>query len=235
MGITLPTNTLDLWQWRLDQSDWDSHSMALCAQERERADRFRGECLQLRYRRCRGVLRYILAQYLNQPPEAVTFTYNAYGKPALLEGGDHLHFNVSHCDDLALLAVANSAVGADIEASDRPNSNSSALLDMVCHPEEKKRLIAMPTAAQEAAFYRLWTQKEAYCKALGEGLQKTLTSIRFIPESSRFVVEDTEATHSQPLFVHTAPAPQGYLASVCTALADPLLRIGSVTPQGLSI
>lgn len=235
MGPTLPKNTVDLWLWRLDQDHWDCHAEALCPEEQERAARFRGESLQSRYRRCRGVLRFILGQYLNQPPKSLAFTYNTYGKPALTRDESQLHFNVSHCDDLALLAITSRAVGVDIESYDRPNTKTTTLLDMVCHPEEKQALIALPAAEQETAFYRLWTQKEAYCKALGEGLQKTLPAIRFIPARTWFVVDDAEASDAQAFFVHTAPAPCGYLASVCTTFSNPLFRTGSIGPNGLAI
>lgn len=231
MSLLPPPDTIDLWQWDLDDPCWDHHDRILNAQERERASRLHGEALQRRSRRCRAVLRLVLARYLERAAADIAFTYGAFGKPGL--AGYSVHFNLSHCSHLALLAVSTAPLGVDIEAQRRPGVDIDSLLDWVCHPEEKRRLLSLGETERGTAFYRLWTQKEAYCKALGDGLQKSLTAIRLVPwAGDAFRALDAEDSRAADLFVHSLPAPPGYLASLCTPVSAPRLRPAAILPDG---
>lgn len=231
MSLLPHPDTVDLWQWDLDDPCWDCHDRILNAQERERASRFHGTVLQQRSRRCKTVLRLILARYREGAAADIVFTYGDFGKPGL--AGSAVHFNLSHCDHLTLLAVSTAPLGVDIEAQRRPRVEIDSLLDWVCHPEEKRRLLSLGETERCTAFYRLWTQKEAYCKALGDGLQKSLTAIQLIAwTGDTFRVLDAEGSQAVGLFVHSLPAPPGYLASLCTPVSAPLLRPASILPDG---
>jgi 4'-phosphopantetheinyl transferase len=152
---------IDLWLWRLDDCD----PSLLAEDERARAERFVFDRDRVRYIAARARLRRILGGYLDCAPESLRFAYGTAGKPAL----PGISFNLSHCGDLAALAVCADAVplGVDIEAV-RPVEESVARLFFAAG--ERAALQALPEAEWLLAFHRCWTRKEAYVKALGTGL-----------------------------------------------------------------
>ena len=147
----------------------------LCADERERAARFRGDLLAHRFIAARGMLRELLGGYLGADPASIRFTYGAYGKPALFADAA-LHFNVSHSRGLALFAFTSAApVGVDVEHV-APMPDMAGMVSSFFAPAERDQLAALPEAEYEVAFYRCWARKEAYLKAGGAGLSVPLDS-----------------------------------------------------------
>lgn len=144
----------------------------LAADERSRADRFHFDRDRRRFIVGRGVLRSILGAYVQQPPDQIIFNYSAYGKPA---GNVALHFNVAHSHELALLAFTTEApVGIDVEYLRRVVSDRDRLVERFFAAEENEAYRALPEAEKQAAFFRCWTRKEAYIKAIGTGLSYPL-------------------------------------------------------------
>lgn len=82
-------------------------------------------------------------------------------------------FNLSHSGERVLCAVSPSPVGCDIELSRRVDL---AIARRFFHPDERAWLLSLPEAEREAAFFRLWTCKESFVKALGLGLSLPLDS-----------------------------------------------------------
>jgi 4'-phosphopantetheinyl transferase len=120
----------------------------------------------------RGLLRLILARYLNIAPDQLRFCYNAYGKPSLASAfcGNDLRFNVSHSNDIALYAITmGREVGIDIEYM-RPMASDRLVPEQFFSSREVAALRSLPMHLQETAFYTCWTRKEAYIKAVGKGL-----------------------------------------------------------------
>jgi 4'-phosphopantetheinyl transferase len=143
----------------------------LSAEEQERAMRFGLAELRDLFIAGRGLLRELLAVYLNQPAATLQFRQGLQGKPLLAGGGGNndLHFNVSHSADWALYAVARCPVGIDLECMDRM-TNPVAIAERICTPREWAAFQAMPTEQLHSAFFTCWTRKEAIAKALGGGL-----------------------------------------------------------------
>jgi 4'-phosphopantetheinyl transferase len=73
--------------------------------ELERADMFRFDRHCRRFITGRAVVRILLGRYTNRPPDALEFSYNPQGKPALKDAGS-LEFNFTNSRDLSLLCVA---------------------------------------------------------------------------------------------------------------------------------
>lgn len=120
----------------------------------------------------RGVLRMLIGRYLVQPPQDIVFTYSKYGKPALplLQDGSNLQFNVSHSGGLALLAFCwDAAVGIDVERK-RPLPHSEQIAERFFSEQENQIFKSLPAEQRSPAFFNGWTRKEAYIKAIGEGL-----------------------------------------------------------------
>ena len=93
-------------------------------------------------------------------------TYTGVGKPALAEPHTTLHFNVTHTDGLALIALARRPVGIDIERI-RPVSDPEGLVGRFFSAAERESYLALPAELRPAGFFRGWTCKEAVIKAAG--------------------------------------------------------------------
>ena len=208
-----------VWHVCLDNAIWDMFTSVLSGDERERADRFATPALQQHFRRCRSALRLVLARYLNRPASDLVFRYGRYGKPEL--DGQRLQFNLSHSGGQGLIAISSHAVGIDLECIKPTGSDLPGLIDMVCHEEEKAGLHALSEADRLAAFYSLWSRKEAYCKMRGAGLQIALPGLRFVagatPAVHAVAADDGSADGS---YVHDLIAPPGFSASLSLPLAD---------------
>lgn len=134
-----------------------------------RAARFRFRNDASHWIACRAGLRRILGQALDCAPKAVPLLTSPFGKPVLAPPFDWLHFNLSHCADLALVALSdNGPVGVDVEQRMRAGALSECEMTF-CHPDEIKNLPADPIA-RSAQLLRIWTAKEAVLKAMGTGL-----------------------------------------------------------------
>lgn len=152
----------------------------LSADEETRATRFYFEKDRRHFIVARGILRALLACYLQATAAELRFAYNEYGKPVLQfpERQPALNFNLSHSHELALYAFAyERAIGVDIEYM-RPLS-SGEYIDLARHffsPGECATLDSLPESARRQAFFNCWTRKESYIKARGMGLSIPLDS-----------------------------------------------------------
>lgn len=171
--------TIDL---RLSEQTAGELAALLSPDEVDVAERLHFERDRNRYRCTRGALRTLLAGYLKSPPQAIEFAYGPVGKPELA-GGEGLHFNVSHSRDLAVIAVARSRVGVDVERLE-PKPSLPRLVERLFSLEDAEQWRRLPPAEQTAAFYRSWTWKEAYLKATGRGFASSLDgfTLRLAPE-----------------------------------------------------
>ena len=161
---------VDVWWFACDQ-DPGALAAALSPDEQAIAAKFVRPIHRTRYTAQHAMVRGLLARYLGIAPAAVAFTRGSRGKPAVA-GLEH---NLSHTDDVALLAVSRSiAVGVDVE-------RYAANID----PLELARTVLAPAEAactERHAFFRIWCRKEACLKATGDGLVDDLTSLSVIED-----------------------------------------------------
>ncbi len=161
--------------WSLDPPDLDELSSTLSAEEHDRAARFLDPKHGRRFRAARGQLRRFLAQQTGQAPGELQFAYAAHGKPSLPEHPE-LRFNLSHSHEAAVCAVCQGAeVGVDLEWTERRVEHLLVGRRFFSPPEVEK-LDATPPEQQREVFFNCWTRKEAYIKALGDGLARPLDS-----------------------------------------------------------
>ena len=143
----------------------------LSEQERTRAARFRFPHLQQRYRATRVALRSLLGLRLGIEPAAVRFVRDARGKPRLDPAhGSPLHFNLSHSEGVAWIAIAEQPLGVDLEILDRRIDLLDSLGLRVSAPAERAILQALPPELQLPGFLLMWTRKEAVLKGWGLGI-----------------------------------------------------------------
>ena len=100
---------------------------------------------------------------------------NVYGKP-YLKDYPQIHFNISHGKDIAICAISNEPVGADVE---KIHDFNPLILRKVLTDAEKEFWDSLPEDEKETWFYRFWTLKEARIKHAGMGLSMSLTSFSF--------------------------------------------------------
>jgi 4'-phosphopantetheinyl transferase len=174
-SLTLPAGEVHVWRIQLQQPDdlLEQFRATLDPDELNRANRFHFERHQRHFAVSRGFLRHVLAQYCEARPEELRFVYNDYGKPSLA-GEDVLRFNMSHSHEIALVAVTRAAaVGVDVEHI-RGDFASEEIAKRFFSRLEVEVFGSLPAEARVAAFFRCWTRKEAYIKAIGKGLSQPL-------------------------------------------------------------
>jgi 4'-phosphopantetheinyl transferase len=212
---------VDVWATALDLSPAREARLEgwLDADERARAARFVFPRDGRRFRVARGTLREILGGYLSVAPPAVRFVYAPAGKPALAEpfADAGVAFNVSHSGEIALYAIgARSRIGVDVEQV-RPLDDLEALAERNFSAAEQRALLALPPPAREPAFFACWTRKEAFIKALGDGLSYPLDAftVSFTAgEPARFVEVRGDPTTATQWTLATLDVRPGYAAAV---------------------
>ena len=177
-SLSLQSGEVHVWRVALEQPEQvvQRFRSTLEPEELYRADRFHFEKDRRGFVVSRGFLRAVLGRYLSANPEALRFSYGHYGKPAL--DGDHkqsaLRFNMSHSRSVALVAVIETReLGVDVEYI-RADFASEEIARRFFSPREVAAFNALPVEQRVAAFFRCWTRKEAYIKAIGRGLSQPL-------------------------------------------------------------
>lgn len=117
----------------------------------------------------RVTLRVALGGHLGLAPREVQIVEGGDRKPVL--AGRELEFSVSHTEDAAMVAVAAVPVGIDIERVEAiAGEEFDDLVAFVLDAREREELDRLPEDDRLTAYYRVWTRKEAYVKATGEGI-----------------------------------------------------------------
>lgn len=197
--LQLSSRDVHIWRVSLHQPEdiFAKLSAMLSKDEHARAERFKFEKHRRRFIVARGVLRDILRRYIDLRADAISFEYEKHGKPILVErlNSRNISFNVSHSEEMAVFAVTcNHAVGVDIEFVPRSLSNPDKIAKRFFSPAESDALLQLPEKMRREAFFTCWTRKEAFIKAIGEGLTHPLHQfeVAFLPGES-------------PALLHTRP------------------------------
>ncbi len=224
---TIPAGEAHVWTTVLEVPETELGRLAalLSPEELERARRFRFECHRNRFVVGRGRLREILAAYLDTSPVEIEFTYGDSGKPELATpfAASGLRFNLSHSEALALVAVTRAAeIGVDVERV-RVLSEADDLVKRFFSASEAAAYAALPAAEKPAAFFNLWTRKEAWLKATGQGIAHALhlVEVSFLPGEAaclRHLPPQLGAKDAWSLH-HLLPSP-GFTAALAVKVHD---------------
>lgn len=148
-------------------------------EERRRAGRFVRPLDGRRFEVGRGWLRTVLGGVLRRPPEAIVLDTGPRGKPRLAEplAATGLRFNLAHSADRLLIALTRGReIGVDIERIRRLRRGPD-LARRVFSDAELSRIAGLKGRAWDEAFFRGWTRKEAFVKAVGVGLAFSLRRV----------------------------------------------------------
>jgi len=196
LSFQLPTQTISagevhLWKLPLEieRNRLGKLAAFLSSDETAKAGRYQSEVHRNRFIAGRGMLRMILGHYCDLHPAEVRFDYSPNGKPTLKWADAtcspeyEVHFNLAHSQGLGVLAVTRvGPVGVDIEQV-REFPELSELVGHFFSTREATEFSTLPREKQTAAFFTLWTRKEALLKAIGEGIGESLNRVEvtFLP------------------------------------------------------
>jgi 4'-phosphopantetheinyl transferase len=220
----LNRDAVHVWKFTLapPQEILQRLGLFLSEDEIQRANRFHFPHHRDRFIAAHGCLREILSRYTKCPPQALQFQVSPFGKPSLVEeqGGREVAFNLSHSHDLGLVAVTRrEAVGVDIEYI-RTDLADEQVARRFFSKSEVARLLSLPDEQQKEAFFLCWTRKEAFIKAIGQGLSMPLDrfDVTLAPgEPAQLLATRPDPAQAlQWRIYHCVPA-EGYAAAVAVA------------------
>lgn len=126
------------------------------------------------------IVRRVLRDSYGVTDERLPIGRNAFGKPEI-EGGI-VQFNVAHSGAWTVAAFhGESSVGIDIE---RIGQADMAVAKSMFARRENEALQDAPDELRDGVFYRIWSGKESYIKAVGGGLSIPLQSFIVLPGGS---------------------------------------------------
>ena len=167
---------IHVWIIHADAVRLDELTPLLAADEVERAARFHFDRDRARFIVRRAHLRRLLGAYLDLDSASIRFAATGTGKPVLGWPATDLHFSVSQSGDIGVCAVGRDhPIGVDVERI--RTGVVDTLASGVCTPNERAALTEIRPEVREAAFFTLWTHKEALVKADGRGLSLPVASI----------------------------------------------------------
>lgn len=190
--IAINKHSVHLWRVDLSASPAASLMHLLSSDEMTRANQFKFDIHRHRFIVARAMLRQVLSFYTRLLPEEIVFSYGDHGKPFLRDNPLQIQFNISHSDNLAVIAVTiEHDIGVDIEKMEI--TFKDAVAKRFFSPQEYNELQQLPSKEQVVGFYRIWSKKEAVIKAIGAGLYVRLDSFSL---STQHKVESIEIVHN---------------------------------------
>ncbi|NCO76739.1 MAG: 4'-phosphopantetheinyl transferase superfamily protein [Cyanobacteria bacterium] len=215
-SLILKDNDVHIWMINIDnyREKINKFRDILSLDELEKANRFSLDKLKDSYQINRGYLRIILGNYLNIKPEEICFSYNQKGKP-LLKGEiiNKINFNLSHKNNYTVYALSKNNIGIDLEQINDKVAIENIARRFFCQCEFNY-LNNLPKREKPEYFFKLWTIKEAYLKAIGEGLSGGLDNICFTinksSENIAFISHNHDKKQDNNWYFKTLNLPNDY-------------------------
>ena len=236
---TLNPGEVHIWTARADPMAAPSvdFEVMLSQAERDAANRFRFKKHSLMYVFAHGVLRDILSAYLRTGAAGIRFSRGAFGKPFLVDNGMRAptSFNMSHSGNTVLIALApGQCIGVDVEMI-RPLADFGLIAKSHFTPGERGILFRHAPEDQVREFFRCWTRKEAFIKAVGKGLSIPLNSFdTSIPagERGRRLARTPDAPEIDSWWLADLELPCGYVGAVVVEKGCDRLVYSEWRPRG---
>ena len=221
--------------WRLALDEEDCSAVEACVRllspdEHARAARFRSPAARSHFVRCRAALRALVHAYTGgDSPRAVVFDHGPFGKPVLAaDERARLHFNVSHTSGMGVIALASwGPVGVDVERI-HEMADQDRLAARCFAASERAQFAALPAPARSVGFFQGWTRKEAFIKATGEGLSRSLHDFEVWlrpGEPARFLRVPGPPGAERSWSLHAFEPAPGYTAAVAAPWSGSTLTV----------
>jgi len=159
----------------------------LCLTEEENARffKFKNTKDSLLYLTGRYFIKKIISEKIKTPIEKIIIKTTKFGRPILSKPKiKNFNFNISHSGDYVAVAISNKKIGVDIE---KIKPIEMEIVKNYFAPEELK-FIQKNKKNQLINFYKIWTLKESYIKAIGRGLSSPLKSFYFEINKNRIKI-----------------------------------------------
>lgn len=197
--------------WLVDISEHRSllpeATVFLQEEEQERANKFRREGDRNRFILGRIVLRKLLGELLQCPPQKIPIVLSKHKKPVLAGASEGLyHFSVSHSENYILIGISRNEVGVDIEHID-PAFDYKNVMQYSFNEEE------IAFVREHLHFYLLWTRKEALLKATGKGLTSKLSRITALDGRQEIAQDIIDSRNNYT--IDSLSINDNYVASIC--------------------
>ncbi|NPD46264.1 MULTISPECIES: 4'-phosphopantetheinyl transferase superfamily protein [unclassified Lentimicrobium] len=157
------------------------------------------------------MVRKFYSQKLNQNPKEIDFEYTEHQKP-LLKNVDGEYFNISHSGNYVVVAFSDKPVGIDVELIKKDRRN---IAERFFTPSEIIDMNAAGTEEEQIKyFYQLWTLKESYMKAIGDGLTMSLSSFSFAKNEEGYYL--SKSKYGSDWFFHSQEWNGDAFLSICS-------------------
>ncbi|MCX8129420.1 MAG: 4'-phosphopantetheinyl transferase superfamily protein [Clostridia bacterium] len=133
------------------------------------------------------LIRKAVKDKLNIPFHKIRISHNQYGKP-YIDNVNYFKFNISHSGCYVVIATSTHKVGVDIE---KIQPVDLGVASRFYTEKEYKYIQSLPCDDKKVSeFFRLWTLKESYIKAIGKGMKIPLNSFEFDLESGKSFIKE---------------------------------------------
>ncbi len=182
---TLEQGDVHIWTVSVQGIEEQLHHLKSLLTEEETAkiSFYKFEHTQNSYIATQAVLRVLLSLYLDINPREVQMGSRSKGKPFLIHDRP-IFFNISNSDGLCVFAFSGDGeVGIDLERI-REMPDIEQLIQKNLTSREKEYVLKDPEK-KLLRFFRFWTFKESYLKAIGEGMRLTPDNLEFSVEEGK--------------------------------------------------
>jgi 4'-phosphopantetheinyl transferase len=204
---SLEGNTIHVWRGGKGMLPQQLKNLeeTLSCDELNRAASFRFDRDRRRFILCRGILRNLLGQYLDEKPGDIRFRYGPCGKPML--EGNPIHFNLSHTPGMWLIALSVcQPLGIDVEEI-RPQSNLLEIARRFLGLQESNAIACAAAADRAKMFFTCWVCKEACLKVQGLGIDETNAPAPMVTQPHRWLRSlSVGPSFTSAICASTAPA-----------------------------
>jgi len=201
---------------RLPETDM---SVVLDADEKRRSSSLRVEGDRHNYIFTHFVLRNILSKYVALDPKGIRFIVGSFGKPTLANSGNGKlpEFSLSHSGSMVVVALCiDRPLGVDIERV-RTFKEAEDIARDHFSPQEYSLIHQRPREERVLEFFRCWTRKESYIKAVGQGLSMPLDSFDTClsqGSSGRWISRSFEMSLTEKWWLADIAVPDGYTGAI---------------------
>jgi 4'-phosphopantetheinyl transferase len=165
-----------------------------------------------------------VGSYLDIPAARVRLEYAEHGKPGLADipSTVDLQFNVSHTEGMAIIGFCRGhRIGVDIERL-RTDFRTAEIAERFFSLSERAALREVPATQSHECFFRVWTRKEAYIKALGEGLSHPLSQFDVsLDEIAQLLATRPNAAKAQRWRLQNLPISPDFVAAMAVEFDGP--------------